>query len=80
MATATHVPTGIGLETDLMEISTKTLPVDLCTTMVFVCAQLGITSIQMFKRATSAPDTEAFRTKFQTIVTPILRNRLFTTP
>ena len=76
----THAPTGISLETDLMEIPTNTLPVDLCTTMVLVCAHLGITNIQISKRATSAPDTEVLRTKFQKIVTPVLRKRLFTTP
>ena len=73
-------PTGISLETDLVEILTKTLPVDLCTTMVLVCEHLGITNIQMSKRATRAPGTEAFRKKSQTIVTPILRKRLFAPP
>ena len=77
--TATHIPAGIILGSDLLEVLTKTLPADFRTTMVLVCAQLGIQNVQMFRRATSAPDSEIFRTKFQTTAAPILRKRLFTT-
>ena len=80
MVTTINIPTGISLETDLMEILTKTLPVDLRTTVVLVCSQLGITNIQMFNRATSAPNADAFRLKFQTLVAPVLRKRFPTTP
>ena len=78
MTNTTHVPTGISLGSDLMELLTNNLPVDLCNAMVLVCAQLGISNTLMFTRATSAPNADTFRIKFQTLVTPILRKRLFT--
>ena len=80
MATTTHIPTGIIIETELLEVLTKTLPVDLCTTMVLVCSNLGITSVYSFKLATCAPNIETFKIKFQTMAKPILRKRLFATP
>ena len=79
MTTSTHVPAGISLGSDLMELLTNNLPVDLCSTMVIACAQLGISNTIMFTQALSSPNADTFRIKFQTMITPILRKRVFTT-
>ena len=80
MATTTHVPTATSLHADLTELLTKTSPVDLRTTIAIVCAHLVVTNIKMPNRATSAQNGDAFMSKFQTLVTPLLRKRLFPTP